>query len=339
MIKARSTYKITYNLDLNFDVIVKIYIWGGDINIRTLEPVYSITDTNPTGIAQRTMNIAPLVLDFISSNPVSSVSSGLVDFPNTINVSVDREVNAVATTLITDTVTRGYYNGFEGQNIGLPTNKILMQGDYMKASRTGSVLIPLVPDNTNVVVVSSPLGEFNTTLAVATSDRSEEAYKGFFLNCSEISSDTEVLITYNSESYLIEIVDEPKYEPIDIFFINKEGMLQSFTFFKERKEKTNVNKEMYQRSGVSVSSGEHQYAEYNLNGKTTFSVNSGFVEEVQNETFRQMLLSERIWAYDGTSFMPLNIDSSNIDYRTQVNDKLIKYTIDFSYSFDDIQTL
>ena len=54
-------------------------------------------------------------------------------------------------------------------------------------------------------------------------------------------------------------------------------------------------------------SQEHiKFVNYNANGKSKFTVNSGFVEESNNEAFKQLILSERVWIYDG-NFMPLNV--------------------------------
>lgn len=339
MIKTRSTYNLTYNLDATFDTIIDIYIWQGDSVARPANPTYSITDTNPALEATRTKNISNLLNDFIEFTPFYSVSTGLVNNPNTINVSVDRTVDGVTTEILLEVGVKGYYSAIEGLNVGLPSNKILVDGDYMKANKTSKVLIPLFPDGTNAQVISSPNNELNLTLAVNTSTDTADYFKGIWIDCSDVSDDNEITITYNGETYIIEVLDECKYEPSDIFFVNKQGQFQSFTFFKERTESTRVEKETYQRTGINVSTGQHQYFDYNLNGRSKFKINSGFVEENQNEVFKQMLLSEKIWEYKGSKYIPLNLESSTLEYQTTVKDKLIKYTLEFSYSYDDINTL
>lgn len=339
MIKTRSTYNLTYNLDFSFDTIIDVYIWQGDNASVPASPTYTVTDTNPESKATATINIANWINDFIEFETFSRSGTGLVNNPNTLNVRIDRTVDGVTTNLLQDFGVKGYYSAIEGSNVGLPSNKILMQGDYMRANKTSKVLIPLVPDGTNVQIVSSPNSEINLDLTVATSTDTADYFKSLWIDCSELDQDNEIEITYNSETYLIEVIEECKYDPIDIFFINKEGQMQSFTFFKERKESMKTTKDTFQRSGVSVFNGNHQYVDYNLNARTSFKMNSGFVEESQNETFRQMLNSERVWQYDGSKFIPLNLETSSIEYQNRVNDRLIKYTIDFKYSFDEISTI
>ena len=339
MIKTRSTYDLTYNLDATFDTLIEIYIWQGDSGSRPVLPTYTITDENPNLEATRTTNISNLLDDFIEFTPFAGVATGLVNNPNAINVSVDRTVDGVTTNILSDFGVKGYYSAIEGLNVGLPVNKILVSGDYMKANKTSKVLIPLNPDGTNVQIVSSPNNEINLDLTVATSTDTADYFKGVWIDCNDLTQDTEIEITYNSETFLIEVIEECKYEPIDIFFVNKYGQLQSFTFFKERTESTSITKETYQRTGINVSAGQHQYVDYNINSRTSFKMNSGFVEESQNETFSQMARSQKVWQLNGTQFIPLNIQNKSLEYLNTVKDRLIKYNIEFSYSYDDINTL
>ena len=339
MIKTRSTYNLTYNLDLTFDTLIEIYIWQGDSGSKPLIPTYSITDTNPKLQATQTTNISNLIDDFIEFAPFFGVSTGLVSNPNALNIVVDRTVDGFTTTILTDFAIQGYYTAIEGLNVGLPTNKILVAGDYMKANKNSKVLIPLLPDGTNVQIVSSPNNEINLDLTVATSTNTSDYFKGVWIDCNDLTDDTEIEINYNGEKYLIDVIEEHKYTPIDIFFVNKEGQLQSFTFFKERTESSTFKKETYQRTGINVSAGQHQYVDFNLNSRSKFKINSGFVEESQNEVFKQMANSQKVWQLDGSKFIPLNIETSTLEYLTTVKDKLIKYNVEFSYSYQDIKTL
>jgi len=339
MIKTRSTYLLEVGLDATFNTIIELYVWKGDSGLKPDFPAYTITDKNPALDTTRKINLSNLLNDFIEFVPFSSVSTGLVNNSNSLNIVVDRTVDGITTPILTEVGVKGFYSAIEGVNVGLPTNKILVAGDYMKASKTSSVLIPLNPNGTNVQIISSPNSEINLDLTVATSTDTADYFKSVWVNCSDLTNDNEITITYNGESYLIEVVEECKHEPVDIFFVNKEGQFQSFTFFKERKESSKTDRETYRRAGVTVSNGDHQYIDYNINGRSSFKINSGFVEENQNEVFKQMLYSKKVWQYKNSNFIPLNLKTSSLEYQNTINDKLIKYTIEFEYSYDDINTL
>ena len=78
-----------------------------------------------------------------------------------------------------------------------------------------------------------------------------------------------------------------------------------------------------------------------MQGRTDLTLNSGFVDEEMNEIFTQLLLSERIWerVSSFSRFIPLNIKSKQISYKTQLNERLINYEIKFEYSYNQINNI
>jgi hypothetical protein len=55
--------------------------------------------------------------------------------------------------------------------------------------------------------------------------------------------------------------------------------------------------------------------------------------------FRQLLLSDKVWIEINSQTLPVNIASSSLQFKTQLNDKLINYTIDVDYAFDKINNI
>jgi len=68
-------------------------------------------------------------------------------------------------------------------------------------------------------------------------------------------------------------------------------------------------------------------------------MNSGFVDEAMNETFKQLFLSERVWQFDGTNYIPLKLGSKSLEYKTRMKDRLINYEVEFEYAFNDINNV
>ena len=170
-----------------------------------------------------------------------------------------------------------------------------------------------------------------------------------FFNSFEIGEADKIQVSDNNGVYFIDVktIEECKYEPKKITFINKFGVLQDVYFFKKSVEKMNVKKESYKAniltSGNTYSISDHVNRDFNVVGKESISLSSGFLSEEYNEVFKQMLLSEKVWITNiidtGEQVLPLNIKTSNITYKTSLNDRLIEYTIEFDNSFDTINNI
>ena len=190
-----------------------------------------------------------------------------------------------------------------------------------------------------VTVISYPSNEINFSQNVPDSVNSNKIISYVWVDVSEAPTDEYIEITYNSETITLLIENECRYNPIDIFFQNKEGAEQVLTMFKKQTESISITSEEYESNAGQPSLGNHQITKFNIQGKTKLKVNSGFVSEAMNETFKQLLLSERVWKYESGVFTPLNIASSSLEYKTRANDRLINYEIDFNYAFNEINNI
>jgi hypothetical protein len=56
-----------------------------------------------------------------------------------------------------------------------------------------------------------------------------------------------------------------------------------------------------------------------------------------------MMLSEKVWVTNVIDsveqVLPINVKTSDITYKTSLNDKLVEYTIEFDKSFDTINNI
>ena len=84
---------------------------------------------------------------------------------------------------------------------------------------------------------------------------------------------------------------------------------------------------------------DHQYKTFNVNAKETLTLNTGFYPEEYNEVFRQFTLSERVWIEYDNKTLPVTVKSSDLSFQTQLNDKLINYTIQVEFAFDKINNV
>ena len=145
----------------------------------------------------------------------------------------------------------------------------------------------------------------------------------------------------------VKTLEECKYEPKKVTFINKFGALQDMYFFKKAVEKMTVKKESYKanilNANKTYSISSHTNRDFNITAKESITLSSGFLSEEYNEVFKQMMLSEKVWITNiietGEQVLPINVKTSNITYKTSLNDRLVDYTFDFEYSFNVINDI
>jgi hypothetical protein len=90
-------------------------------------------------------------------------------------------------------------------------------------------------------------------------------------------------------------------------------------------------------------SSNHVYRDFNVMGRESVTLSSGFLSEEYNEVFKQMMLSEKVWVTNVIDsveqVLPINVKTSDITYKTSLNNKLVEYTIEFDKSFDTINNI
>jgi hypothetical protein len=179
----------------------------------------------------------------------------------------------------------------------------------------------------------------------------------------------------NSDWYKIQLLDtfenvhderkfyptcEVKYTPIQLAYISKYGTWNYATFFKRSEETIDKTSQEYRTITGKVTDGEYGYSlhnpmykKYNTNAKRRLTINSGFVDEAFKEVMEQILLSEYVLVVanstvtkDGSTYtytanngtIAANVSTNSLTKKTKVNDKLIEYTLDLEYAFDELNS-
>jgi hypothetical protein len=136
------------------------------------------------------------------------------------------------------------------------------------------------------------------------------------------------------------MVCEPKYTPYQVAFINRYGVADFITFFKRSDERGNFTQDTYQKSiyndGFTTPSLEiGKYASYNVNSRNNLTLNTGFVDQDYDETIKDILMSEYVAVLDGSNWVSVVPERGSVEYQKHVNQKLINYTLTFTYGFDE----
>jgi len=136
------------------------------------------------------------------------------------------------------------------------------------------------------------------------------------------------------------VVCEAKYTPYQIAFINRFGVADFITFFKRSDERGTFTQDSYQKSiyndGFTTPSLEvGKYTSFNVNSRNTLILNTGFVDQDYDETIKDILMSEYVAVLDGSNWVSVVPDRGSIEYQKHINQKLINYTMTFTYGFDE----
>jgi hypothetical protein len=139
-------------------------------------------------------------------------------------------------------------------------------------------------------------------------------------------------------------VEECKYEPIVLDFINKYGGWQRETFFKASFESLEVQSTPYNfmqsfDSSMTYDVRQGQKQIFNNNGGIKYKINSGWVEEDFSENLQELLLSERVLWTKGNTKLPIRINTKSINKEKNINNKKINYSLDFEMAFDVINNV
>jgi len=145
-----------------------------------------------------------------------------------------------------------------------------------------------------------------------------------FYDASSVLIGSDVVFVYSNE--------ECKYAPVECTFINRYGGWEVLTFFKQQTNTIAVKGTDYKltQSAINYNTAIGQFKTFNLNGKQTVKLNTGFVDENYSELITDLLLSETV-LLDGK---PVTVKTQGSDLKTSLKDRLINYEIDFEYAYN-----
>ena len=136
-------------------------------------------------------------------------------------------------------------------------------------------------------------------------------------------------------------LEECKYTPVIIDFVNKYGAWQREFFFKASTDNFNVENTEYNLMQTSqfpttfYSGLEGQRKTFNTNAKKSIKVNTGWVKETWKEVLKQIMLSERILIDN----KPAKINTKSTELFKHINTKQINYSLDFEFAYDVINSV
>ena len=134
-----------------------------------------------------------------------------------------------------------------------------------------------------------------------------------------------------------------RYDAKKLVFVNRFGLPQELWFFGKTIESTKVVSDKYKSSNITArgvySKYEHQFNSFDVNGQTSYTLNSGFISEDYNEFMKELMLSEQVWLHIDNQVRPVNVKSTEVTYKTSLNDKLVEYSVQVEQANDLISSM
>jgi hypothetical protein len=354
IIYSRSPYFITVNESTQVGSKIELRLWNGsgyaptDATYTFSKAISSSTQT------ENTYNISPFVKEYID-NVAPIYTSGDTDSDSMwVNVEVKRfKETSVGTYSLLDTTTylgtNGYTQFLDGYNYTNASNTFMLLSDNTKEIRYDitksipyvNVLISPTEGDTIEAVYKDLRGrnelteEYTATkgmIKIPLTTTNVKYNKGNTLDIVYTSG--EDVTTY---SYKVTPVCEPKYEPVICSFINRFGGWQFLTFFKAQTNNINVKGSTFNllQDSINYNTSKGQSKSFNINGKQSVKLSSGFVPENYSDLIQDLLLSETV-LLDGK---PAEVKTQATTLKTSLMDKNINYEIEFDYAFNLINNV
>lgn len=342
MIYSRSPYYVDIDATLIPNAQryeMRLYIWKGNFTPTPSTPTYLFNNNLYNGLGM--VNISNYINDFLTDEDlVNQNATGLYGFDGVVNVSWEIDIITSTSTITNhssggDFSMKGFTKYDEGRNYNPIIGNIITDAQNLKIY--DKIIIPIYTSGgtPHIVRVTSYPSEtvlLNTIVLIPTNS-------GNIINQVQIQDfiPDDKYITINvgdSSSVTYQIEKECKHKPINVQFKNRYGAMELLCFFKKNTESINVtsldfNKKSYVR----------QINKYNTNATKDLVLTSGYQPENFNTVVEQLLLSEEIYIEKDNKWIPYNIKSNKLSYKTKLNDKLISYEITFEQAFNLINNV
>ena len=354
LIRSPHYVNIPFNFVETTKATISLYVWDGDLTVVPGTASYTRTKIRPSvDYAEFNVDLSKTIRESFNPKPnlvltsTSQIVDSLSDSVKWVKYTASYTDTTNTIPDIEDTLAALYGYGYnqEGVNPSVPSTKALSSCANRKVDRTGFIMFPFLNEGTiTSIEVDSDGGTINDTLTMVTSDESTDVVQYVCVDVSDATTDDYITLTLkpNDDIFTWQIVDECKYTPLQIVFLNKYGCFDTITMFKKRTNKLSVTNEEFKNnyiSGGTYNITNHQVQKLNVIGNDTFTLNSGYIDEDENTLYKELLLSELVYLYEGSAFVPINVDTKSIDFKDRINDSLTQYTIDFSYAFNTINNI
>lgn len=333
-LNARSPYTI-YLSESNLTLVtIDIYIYTGTQTTDRGAIKYTITSTAYNESV--TFEISAYVKDYLDTtfNGSYTCENVWVDYQTT------RYISDVIQTPDAIVQLEGYdgYGYFEEGSNPQNDSGYLQSNTTLYVENGGTVVIPVNQNDVEYVRFYKDGGVVSTTNITPTTESTDQIRYAAEADVDAID------IFYNPSTLTLDVknIEECKFTPYKLTFINKFGAKQDLWFFKRSDVSLTTSDSKYKSNllnGGTYDTTSHQYKILDKKGNEKLNLNSGYVGEEMNEVFRQLMLSEGVWIEMNGNTLPVNVAQSSFKFEEKKNTKLINYGITVDFAYDKINNI
>lgn len=344
---TRSPYWVSVSGSANDETSVDLYVWNGTGSSPST-PTHSLTKPIPSSlVTQCDYNVSPFIREYISFNTEPEIYNtiGGTTTAQWCNVVIKKYLNGSLVSSTTYVCFDGYtiyeddYNHDNGASSLDDGTYYYHYDSSLSASdvtqRPGHLTVDAEADWYCVYTDLVNGATYTLSLAVASVRSFYRVYPTYRAhgNKVELFNGSNVL----QNTWYFYPVEETKYDVFYCDFINRHGCWQKEYFFKASSTSIETKATSFNgnQSSINYNPEVAQRREFNINGKKSIIVNTGWVDELFNGTLEQLMLSERILL----NGKPVLLKTKSIKNQSHIIDKTINYTLEFEYAYDIINQM
>ena len=357
IIYARSPYFISVTLNSGYGSKIELFLANGTGSLPSTATYTIVKNYNQGTGNTQSYNISNFIREYIENVYINDTNN-----KNFVKVRVKsyQESSGGAFTLVATQDflgTNGYSLYTQGANATDVSNRCVLLFNssidhyYHRDSGVTPKLNILVNttlgDKLEVILTDLSGGNSSTTTLIGTGTAATQGFLSASLsnvsnsayangNYCTIKYYEGASLTVNKTIKVVPIC-EPKYTPVKCSFINRFGGWQVLTFFKAQSNSISVNGTSYNTlpNGVAYNTYLPQTNSFNINGRQSVKLNTGWVVETYSELIQDLLLAETILLDD----KPVEIKTQSSDFKTSLKDKNINYEMEFEYAYNLINNV
>ena len=357
---ARSPYIIEIDESGQTGSKIELFLWN--TGSQPTNPQYTLSKLIPASNKPETYyNISPYVREYFNFTKWQNATGLTYDIDTSPNFIVQyavkryKAVSGVYTLIdtLTGTFSDGYGYYEEGYNPSAPS-VLLDEGTYFYNYDAD------IPTSQN----NGTWGSFDVQMSIGDVIRYTDLKTGssfdYTATTEGVKSFARIYLTYVANGNKVEWLPggsvvrwtayfkpqcEPKYQPVTVDFINRYGSWSRIFFQKAKRRSIEVTTSQYKFNPKELPwtpQDIRQSQEFNINGKESIKLNTGWVNDGYAEVLQQLMFSEKILICDyenNQDYAPVKVKTKSLEKQTGLNNGMMNYTLDFEFAYDMINNV